>query len=149
MAQPTIFKSLNEVYYALEALKKAETVTVDNDWDLHQNLVHCSQTVEFSMKGFPEARPRIFQLTLGLVAFKVFDARGYMTHDTNEPVPGAEPVAPNGKLEGIQRLQTALEKFEKWEQPVFPHFAFGALTKAEFARAHCMHIANHFDEFHF
>ena len=149
MPKPTIFKSLDEVYYALEELKKADNVTVEGEWDLYQNLAHCSQTVEFSMKGFPVPRPRIFQLTVGLIAFKVFDSRGYMTHDTNEPVPGAELISPNGKLEGILRLQTALEKFEKWNQPVHPHFAFGPLTKDEFARAHCMHIANHFDEFQY
>ena len=40
----------------------------------------------------------------------------------------------------------ALRAFEAHAGPLAPHFAYGALDKPSYARAHLMHLANHWQE---
>jgi hypothetical protein len=47
---------------------------------------------------------------------------------------------------GAARLRQAMTRFNGYSGPLKPHFAYGALTKPEFALAHSLHIANHQDE---
>ena len=45
--------------------------------------------------------------------------------------------------DSIARLLAALNAFEAWGGPLKPHFAYGELDKAQYTRAHLMHLANH------
>lgn len=112
---------------------------------LAQMLEHAAQSVEFSMQGFPAPKSALFQGTLGRAAFAVFDARGTMRHGLDEPIPGA-PALSLPLEAAIQRLLAALQAFEAWQQPLAPHFAYGALDKNQYTRAHLMHLANHWTE---
>jgi Protein of unknown function (DUF1569) len=49
----------------------------------------------------------------------------------------------------VNRLIDALAAFEAWSGPLKPHFAYGELTKPQYARAHLMHLANHWDQLRF
>ena len=42
--------------------------------------------------------------------------------------------------------QLSGSRFEAHRGALQPHFAYGALNRADYARAHAMHIANHQDE---
>lgn len=113
-------------------------------WDLAQVLHHAAQSIEFSLHGFPEPKPAWFQHTLGRAAFAVFDARGRMSHGHDEPIPGAPPLAAAQPLAGAQqRLLKALADFDAYRGTLAPHFAYGALDKPRYARAHLMHLADH------
>ena len=112
---------------------------------LAQMLEHAAQSVEYSMQGFPAPKSALFQATLGRAAFAVFDARGAMRHGLDEPLPGAPALAL--PLDGaIARLLKSLDDFEAWQRPLAPHFAYGALDKPQYTRAHLMHLANHWTE---
>lgn len=118
-------------------------------WDLAQTLVHAAQSIECSLHGFPEPKSAAFQRTAGALAFATFHALGRMRHDLAEPIPGVEALPAPGADVGaaLARLRAAAEAFRASSAPLQPHFAYGALDKAEYEAAHAMHLANHLSFF--
>jgi hypothetical protein len=118
-------------------------------WSLAQVLNHAAQSIEYSLDGFPQLKPALFRATVGPLAFKVFDARGAMKHPLDQPIPGAPALDAQAPLDAAaQRLLAAFDRFERHTGPLQPHFAYGALDKPAYARAHLMHLADHWAEFH-
>jgi Protein of unknown function (DUF1569) len=118
-------------------------------WSLAQVLNHAAQSVEFSIDGFPQLKPALFRATVGPLAFKVFDARGAMKHPLDQPIPGAPALDAQAPVDAaLKRLLAAFDRFEGHTGPLQPHFAYGDLDKPAFARAHLMHLADHWAEFH-
>jgi hypothetical protein len=119
-------------------------------FSLPQMLSHLAQSIEYSMRGFAQAKSAFFQHTVGAAAFAVFQARGAMTHGLDEPIPGAPDLAAEASAQSLDaakaRLLAALREFDAYAGALAPHFAYGALGKAEYARAHLMHMANHWTE---
>jgi hypothetical protein len=63
------------------------------------------------------------------------------------PVPGAPPLGTSNSWQtSLLRLRRAIMAFEAHTGELKPHFAYGALSKRDFAQAHVFHIANHQDE---
>jgi len=90
-------------------------------------LHHAAQSVEYSMTGFPQAKPAWFRATVGSYAFALFNARGQMSHALDEPIPGAPPLAEGQALApAIDRALAALRAFERHAGTLAPHFAYGA-----------------------
>jgi hypothetical protein len=48
----------------------------------------------------------------------------------------------------VQRLLDAMDAFAQFNGTLRPHFAYGELTKPQYERAHLMHLANHWTQFH-
>ena len=69
-----------------------------------------------------------------------------MRHGLTEPIPGAPALAETDLTLAITRLDRAFADFEAHAGPLMPHFAYGALDKAQYTRAHLMHLANHAEE---
>lgn len=125
-----------------------EQVVQGNPWNLSQVLQHLAQSIEFSMQGFPALKGAWFRSTLGSAAFAVFNARGAMSHDLSEPIPGAPALDGSQVLKlSVQRLLDAMEAFAAFQGELRPHFAYGSLSKAQYERAHLMHLANHWTQF--
>ena len=116
-------------------------------WPLPVVLNHLAQSVEYSMDGYPELKAVLFRSAIGSVAFAVFEARGKMGHALAEPIPGAPALDAQAPLEPAKaRLLAALQRFEAHAGAFAPHFAYGALDKPRYLRAHLMHLANHWTE---
>ena len=116
-------------------------------WTLAQVLHHAAQSVEYSVRGFPQPKSAFFQATAGNLAFMFFDARGKMSHSLAEPIPGAPAIEASEALDAaIARALKSLRDFEAHSGPLAPHFAYGALDKTQYTRAHLMHLANHWTE---
>jgi hypothetical protein len=118
-------------------------------WNWSQTLEHCAQSIEFSLQGFPAPKSTLFQDTLGSAAFGVFALRGRMSHNLAEPIPGApvlDASTPDAVL-ALARLRKSVQDFANHAGPLHPHFAYGALTKAQYEQAHAMHLANHLSAF--
>ena len=131
----------------LERLEKARMVQTTGEWPAIAVLEHLSQSIEMSMDGFPEPKHALFQRTVGAAAFTFFSWRGGMSHSLNEPIPGAPALTREGNWRKTSaRLRSAILRFEGHQGLLKPHFAYGALDKARFAKAHALHIANHQDE---
>ena len=89
----------------------------------------------------------LFRGAVGSVAFAVFQARGKMGHTLDEPIPGAPALDAQAPLEpAIARAMSALRRFEAHSGALAPHFAYGELDKAQYTRAHLMHLANHWTQ---
>jgi hypothetical protein len=120
----------------------------DTAWDLAHTLHHLAQSVEYSMRGFPDLKPAWFRATLGRAAFAVFDARGRMSHGLTEPIPGAPAIDDGQPLHAaVARLLQALDAFAAHGGELRPHFAYGPLDKPAYTRAHLMHLADHWAQF--
>lgn len=145
-AQVQGFASVSDALNAIEAL--ATGWRANGAWSLPQVLQHLAQSIEFSLTGFPAPKSALFQKTVGTAAFAVFEARGKMSHSLSEPIPGAPQLDAQAALgAAIDRLTAAVKRFESHPGPLSPHFAYGALDKAQYTRAHLMHLANHWNEF--
>ncbi len=136
--------AIDTAFRRLEALDLS-AIESTGDWGLGRMFSHLAQGVEFSMHGYPIQKPKLFQATVGTVAFKVFSARGRMSHGLGEPIPG-EVVAEISAGDGMARLWTSLEAFRDFDGAMHPHFAYGALDKTQFGKAHLLHIENHLQE---
>ncbi|MES2942997.1 MAG: DUF1569 domain-containing protein [Pseudomonadota bacterium] len=142
------FSSFADAEKEIARLAQARELSSAATFSWAQTLVHCAQSIEFSMNGFPQPKSQLFQRTAGSAAFAVFSWRGRMAHDLAEPIPGA-PVL-DAKLEpalALERLRAAITGFQRWSAPLQPHFAYGALDKKEYELAHAMHLANHLSGF--
>ena len=140
------FATVDAALQTLAQLKTAEP-RLTGAWDLSHVLHHAAQSIEYSMSGFPASKPAWFQATLGSYAFALFNARGAMSHDLAEPIPGAPAIAQGQPLgPAIDRASAALRAFDAHAGALQPHFAYGALDKAAYTRAHLMHLANHWTE---
>ena len=139
-------ESLPAALAALEQLK-THPLRSTGAWDLPHVLHHVAQSVEYSMHGFPQLKPAWFRHTIGPLAFAVFSMRGRMSHGLDEPIPGAPAIAQGEPLRpAIDHAITALQAFDRYPGALMPHFAYGALDKAAYTRAHVMHLANHWQE---
>lgn len=140
------FASIPNALKTLSGLKDS-AVRSTGAWDLAQVLHHAAQSVEYSLSGFPEPKPAWFRASVGPLAFAVFSARGRMSHSLAEPIPGAPALAPGQPLAAaVDRVVAALRAFDAHTGPLAPHFAYGALDKPAYARAHLMHLADHWQE---
>jgi hypothetical protein len=143
------FTSWRQAQQAVLDLLFVPKVVQGNPWNLSQVLQHLAQSIEFSMQGYPDLRGAWFRSTVGSAAFAVFNARGWMSHDLTEPVPGAPALDATQALRvSAQRLLDAMEAFARFDGTLRPHFAYGELTKPQYERAHLMHLANHWIQFH-
>lgn len=140
------FGSLPAALVTLQALK-GRPPRATGAWDLPKVLIHAAQSVEYSLSGFPQPKAAWFRHTVGPAAFAAFSARGRMSHSLTEPIPGAPDIAAGQALDAaVDRLTTALRAFDAHAGALAPHFAYGALDKPDYTRAHLMHLANHWQE---
>jgi Protein of unknown function (DUF1569) len=145
VAEVKVFPTLASAAKAIEALAKGHKS--GGAWNLSQVLHHAAQSVEYSLDGFPQLKSAAFRGAVGPVAFAVFEARGKMGHSLAEPIPGAPALDASAPLPpAIERALAALRRFEAHTGALSPHFAYGKLDKAQYTRAHLMHLANHWDE---
>lgn len=148
-----VFTSVAEAMREVERLAAASAHTQALEpataWSWAETLEHCAQSIEFSLRGFPAPRSVLFQNTLGSAAFQVFALRGRMSHNLAEPIPGAPALSASAASASamLARLRTAAQHFEDHTEPLQPHFAYGALSKAQYEQAHAMHLANHLSAF--
>ncbi len=143
------FTTWKQAQQAVLELLFTPQVVQGNPWNLSQVLQHLAQSIEFSMQGFPALKGAWFRSSIGSAAFAVFDARGQMSHDLAEPIPGAAALDASQTLKtSVQRLLDAMDAFARFNGTLRPHFAYGELTKPQYERAHLMHLANHWTQFH-
>lgn len=140
-------QSLDDALRWLDRLDQSPRVKSTTTWKMGAVLEHLAQSIEMSLDGFPQPKSTLFQSTVGAAAFTVFRWRGQMNHGLIEPIPGATALMQVDDWKpGSQRLRAAVLRFNGHTGPLKPHFAYGALSRADFALAHAFHIANHQDE---
>jgi hypothetical protein len=87
----------------------SENIATTGEWNLGQILIHCAQSVEYSMSGFPEHKSDLFKSTAGRLGFTAFSAKGEMSHGLSEGIPGARSIAKNeNTIEAYQAVEKPL-----------------------------------------
>jgi hypothetical protein len=133
----------------LDRLERAARVEVDGPWSLGTVLTHCAQSVECSLRGYPQLKPALFRWTVGRLAIWTFLRRGSMTHDLDAPIPGLEPPPPDLPTHvGAARLRDAIRAFREHEGAFAPHLAFGPLSRGQYEQLHAMHLCDHLRAVH-
>jgi hypothetical protein len=142
MSAPGRLTTSAEVLSALEGLERGERA-LDGPWSLAQVLVHCAQSVELSLTGYPSPRGWVVRQVIGPRFMAKFLRQGFMSHDRAAPIPGAPPLGEPTLAEGVARLRSAIRRFEAHEGPLAPHFAYGEVDKRSYEKLHSMHVADH------
>jgi hypothetical protein len=141
--------SLEDAKRELLLLKEASNVKT-KQWSLYKILVHCTQTIEYSMKGYPKLKPKIIQVTVGKIAVSKFLKQGYMKHSLTAPVLEAPDIPEGGNLDIVfQNLMDSIDDFVAYSTELKPHLLFGKLTKEEYDKYFAMHIADHLSELNY
>jgi Protein of unknown function (DUF1569) len=144
-----VFATLAEALTALSYMGDAAAYNPAATWTWSKTLLHCAQSIDYSMTGYPQARSALFQHTAGAAAFSYFKSRGKMSHNLLEAIPGAATLDANAATaHAVATLRKSIENFQKFTGPLQPHFAYGALDRVEYEQAHAMHMANHFSVFY-
>ncbi|WP_428246070.1 DUF1569 domain-containing protein [Ferrovibrio sp.] len=116
---------------------------------LHQALHHSAQSLEYGLAGFPQMKPAWFRASIGPLAARVFLARGRLKHGLDAPIPGAPEIPRDGDMPtAFIRLYAAIDAFEQAVRSnavLKPHFAYGDVAPADYARLQAHHIAEHLD----
>ncbi|MNV38270.1 hypothetical protein D3C71_1298160 [compost metagenome] len=140
------FTSLQDVKKELLNMYEYDVIQT-KQWPVYEILAHCAQTIEYSMTGYPQMKPKVVRNTIGRVVIKRFLKQGFMKHDLTAHVPGAAKIERQGTAkEGIDLLLKAIDAFQEYKGPLAPHLIFGELSKEEYDRYFTMHIADHFSE---
>lgn len=131
----------------IELQSDPKGIQLAGNWSPGKVFAHCAQSIEYSLKGYPEMKSSLFRGSVGKVAFSIFAFKNKMNHGLEEPIPGAEDIANVTELKvGIKRLIQAIDDFSKAkESSLRPHFAYGDLTKEEYEVAHSLHFKNHME----
>ena len=138
------FVSLDDALEELALIEAHPPVEMLQEWSLFKVLHHLAQSAEYSMTGFPEEQPALVQ-AIGKAVFNGFVDRGYMSHDLAAVVPSAPEIPDDGPLpEAFARLRAAIAVFKSHTGALYPHFAYGELTREEWELAHAFHCADHF-----
>ncbi len=117
------------------------------NWSLYKIIVHCTQTIEYSMIGYPKQKNIIIQYTVGKMAISHFLKKGKMSHNLKAPVPGAPSIQENGNVsQAIEHLINTIDSFNAFDQKLKPHLLFGKLTKNQYDKYFTLHIKDHFSE---
>jgi hypothetical protein len=142
MNAPGKLSSSAEVLAALDGLEGAGG-TLDGPWTLAQTLVHCAQSVELSLTGYPSPRSWVVRRLIGPRFMAKFLRQGFLTHDRAAPIPGAPALGEPTLPEAVARLRSAIAAFDAHQGPLAPHFAYGPVDKARYEKLHAMHTADH------
>lgn len=140
--------SIVEIIDKLLASSKLNTLEKTGQWSAYKVFVHCAQSVDYSISGYPKHNSSLFKETVGKMAFSAFSAKRKMSHNLAEAIPGAYSIANSGNVaNALNQLKISLLDFEAFTGDLQAHFAYGELTKAEYQKAHAMHFLNHLQEF--
>ncbi len=139
------FASLREAREAVRALSDRTTPPrlKSGVWTISQVLLHCGQSIECSLHGFPEHKARWIQKTVGRLVLRRFLSAGRMNHNKNGPIPGLSLPTDRELKEAVSMLTSAIDSFLAWPNEPAPHFIYGATSKDEYDKIHAMHIADH------
>ncbi|WP_306565188.1 DUF1569 domain-containing protein [Aquabacterium sp.] len=142
------FTTLSEAQHELDRLAALIDRPQTADWTWGATLTHCAQSIHFALTGFPQAKSPLFQRTVGAAAFQIFAWQGRMQHDLSEPIPGAPALNPAVDAQtALTHLHDVITAFHRHTGALHPHFAYGALSKAQYELANAMHLANHLSAF--
>lgn len=137
-------KNLNDAYECLADIATSHDIQSLNYHSAFWTFTHLKQSVDYSIDGYPSSSSFLYQLFIGKPVFGLFLLLGRMSHDLLKPIPGAPDIAESGNWQtALEAYRESLKRFEEYNGPLAPHFAYGTLSKKQFTNAHLMHLDHH------
>jgi hypothetical protein len=129
-------------------MKRFDDVLAAIDGDLPPSaawdLLHCAQSIEYAISGYPRLKPALIRGTIGKLVKRRFLSRGAMSHDTAAPVAGAPDLDRGVALDDARvRLRAAIAAFRAHTTDFAPHLVYGRCTRDEYEQLQSMHVADH------
>lgn len=145
---PLTTASIIEVIDNLMLDASLQSLVTNGQWSAYKVFVHCRQSVNYSISGYPLHKSDFFKKTVGKMVFSAFTAKRKMQHNLAEEIPDADAIAKTGDvLKALIQLKQSLVNFQQFNGELKAHFAYGPLNKQEYELAHAMHFVNHMQEF--
>ncbi|MCB1142838.1 MAG: DUF1569 domain-containing protein [Leptospiraceae bacterium] len=139
--------SLESALVELKKLSLAKELKSNGKWEANRVFLHCAQSIDYSISGYPKNKPILIQKTIGRLVLNKFLSQGYMSHNLSDPIPGA-PILESQKdfHPALDTLISSIDRFLQWDKKLSPHFVYGEVEKGDYNRIHAMHIADHLSE---
>lgn len=135
-------KELEAIRGRVSALRGKE-LAMQGRWSAPAVLEHCAQSIEASISGYPAHKSALFKATIGKLVLAFFLAKGSMSHDKNAAIPGLPEPSEKDLNRAVDRLLAAIDAFTSFDGEPAPHFVYGPVDKARYARVHAMHVEDH------
>lgn len=135
--------TFDDVLVELETLSACTAPSTLRGWPIPKVLVHCAQSIDASIDGYPKMKPALLRKTIGRLVARRFLAKGSFSHDIESPIPGAPEISEDDLAAAIAALRASIQRYRDHDGPLAPHFIFDALDKSAYERIHAMHIADH------
>jgi hypothetical protein len=136
--------NLDEALDELAKLERSARPRARAGWSLYKVLVHCRQSIDASVAGFPRLKPAVLRKTVGRLIGRRFLAKGVLSHDLEAVIPGAPAIDDDGDTAAaLAELRASIHAFRAHEGALSPHFVFDVLDKRAYDQLHAMHIADH------
>lgn len=136
--------TLAEARQEISRLAAATEVRAAGAWSPYQALIHCAQSIEYSVTGFPRLKPVLLRATVGRIVMRKFLRQGHMRHGLAAPIPGAPEIPREGDLQqAVERLMRSIDDFEAFRGEPAIHPVYDRVAKEQYARLHAMHLADH------
>lgn len=128
----------------LTKILTTSSISQNGNWSVAKTFLHCAQSIEYSMTGYPEMKSAIFRSTVGRLALYKFTSDGAMSHNLNDPIDGAPVIKDSIHYkDAIEVLMKKIKEFDAFTGKPKPHFAYGEVTKKQYEILHSIHVANH------
>ena len=112
-------------------------------WSLAQVCEHMARVMTMSMDGFGDMRVPWYIRVAGPLMKRVVLKRGKMPAGVRGPkeMMPADSTADDGRQ--LDDFLAAIERYERFDQPLQPSPLFGPTTREEWDRVHLIHAAHH------
>jgi hypothetical protein len=139
--------NFEELEHELDELESASEIETTGKWSFYQILLHISDSIHYSIHGYPGVLPWLIRKTIGRIVLGRLIAEGKMN-------PGHyNPTAPKEREEGdyksaMSRLRECIKEFKNHDGIFSVHPIFDAMDKHTWEKLHCIHASLHMSFVH-
>src|SRR4051812_9298396 len=98
MSSPTSLRTLADAAREIEKIAAATAPSSTGTWTPFQIVAHCTQSLHYTIDGFPTMKPALVRATVGWLVKTVFILRGRMSHGLVTPIAGAPTIPADGDV---------------------------------------------------
>ena len=138
--RPLAFASLDRVMPDVDRLLEGHTTV--GDWSLGQICNHLTQSLTWTVEGFPKLTPWFVRKTIGPLLLRRILRTGRFPDSIKLPNAYLPKPGLDDRAEA-EALRAALWHFASHSAPLSDHPMAGAISQADWERFHCIHCAHH------
>lgn len=138
--RPLAFASLDRVMPDIDRLLGGHTTV--GHWSLGQICNHLTQSLTWTVDGFPSLTPWVVRKTIGPLFLRRILKTGRFPGGIKLPKAYLPKPGLDARAEA-EALRAALWHFASHTGPLSDHPMAGQIARAEWERFHCIHYAHH------